>query len=85
MDASKQLLEVSLDDAGVGSLSKDLQEIVVSNEVETGEDGALLLCVCSQTIDNYIYIPPSTVLPIQQVGIYCDNLIPEGYKGNYGS
>ena len=47
MDASKQLLEVSLDDAGVGSLSKDLQEIVVPNEVETGEDGALLLCVQS--------------------------------------
>ena len=45
MDASKQLLEVCLDDAGVGGLSKDLQEIVVSNEVEAREDGALLLCV----------------------------------------
>ena len=32
-----------------------------------------------------IYIPPSIVLPIQQVGIYCNNLIPEDYKGNYGS
>ena len=32
-----------------------------------------------------IYHLYSIVLPIQQVGIYCDNLIPEGYKGNYGS
>ena len=50
MDASKQLLEVCLDDAGVGGLSKDLQEIVVPNEVEAREDGALLLCVQS---DNW--------------------------------
>ena len=47
MDASKQLLEVCLDDAGVGGLSKDLQEIIVPNEVEAREDGALLLCVQS--------------------------------------
>ena len=53
MDASKQLLEVCLDDAGVGGLSKDLQEIVVSNEVEAREDGALLLCVQSDNTDNY--------------------------------
>ena len=53
MDASKQLLEVCLDDAGVGGLSKDLQEIVVPNEVEAREDGALLLCVQSDNIDSY--------------------------------
>ena len=45
MDASKQFLEVSLDNAGVGGLSKDLQEIVIPNEVEAGKDGALLLWV----------------------------------------
>ena len=25
-----------------------------------------------------LYIPPSIVLPIQQVGIYCDNSLPKG-------
>ena len=28
------------------------------------------------------YIPPSIVLPIQQVGFNCDNFPPEGYKEN---
>ena len=31
---------------------------------------------------NNLDIPPSIVLPIQQVGIIS---LPEGYKGNYGS
>ena len=45
MDASKQLLQVGLDDVGIGSLSQDLQEIVIPNEVETREDGPFLLSV----------------------------------------
>ena len=31
------------------------------------------------------YIPPSTVLPIQQVGFTVIISLPEGCKGNYGS
>ena len=45
MDASKQLLQVGLDDVGVGSLSQDLQEIVIPNEVETRENGPFFLNV----------------------------------------
>ena len=32
-----------------------------------------------------ICIPPSIVLPIQQVGFNCDISLPEGYKRTYGS
>jgi len=53
---SKELLEVGLNDGGVGGLAQDLQEIIISYEVEPGKGRALLVhtqrmdtCTCTRT------------------------------------
>ncbi len=43
VDSGEELLEVRLDDLRVGGLTEDLEQIVVSDEVETREQGPLLL------------------------------------------
>ena len=43
MDASEQLLEMGLDDLRVGGLTQDLQQVIISDEVETWELGSFLL------------------------------------------
>ena len=43
VDAGEELLEVRLDDGGLGRLAQDLEEVVVADEVKAREAGALLL------------------------------------------
>ena len=52
VDASEELLEVGLDDSGVGRLTQNLQQVVVTNEVESGELGTLLLQWPQLTMKN---------------------------------
>lgn len=64
VNPGKQLLEVRLDDGRLCSLTQNLQQVIVTNEVEAGEGRSLLLqreskeqeeCVsyCTQIYVNY--------------------------------
>ena len=52
VDASEELLEVGLDDGGVGGLTQNLQQVVITDEVESGELGTLLLQWQQLTMKN---------------------------------
>ena len=43
VDAREELLQVGLDDCGIGGLTKDLQQVIVTDEIETGELSTLFL------------------------------------------
>ena len=43
VDARKELLEMRLDHSGIRGLTKDLQQVVVADEVEAREQAALFL------------------------------------------
>ena len=43
MNASKELLEMRLNDDRVRGLAQDLQQVIITNKIETREYGTLLL------------------------------------------
>ena len=43
VDASKQFLQVRLDDQWIRGLTKDFQQVIISNEIEARKQGAFLL------------------------------------------
>ena len=52
VDAGEELLEVGLDDGGVGGLPQDLQQVVVADEVEARELSSLFLQTTA-TVEEY--------------------------------
>ena len=56
VNPGKQLLEVRLDDGRLCGLTQDLQQVIVTNEIEAREGRSLLLQRESKEEEEYIYV-----------------------------